>query len=130
MKYEYKTTWSFFGNQNIESPWISTDNFTITASPPLRPFSVDVEASPEILKKQDVRMVNVKFYYKNGTVERMEQVNIRTDGSNTATKVEFVLPDGQYEYEYEITWRLSGNKEIKTPRTKSNSTFLYADEMP
>ena len=130
MQYEYKTTWSFFGNQTIETPWTNTDNFTITASPPLRPITVEVEASPDLLKKQDVRSVNVKFYYNTGGTERLEQINIRTDATTTASKVEFVLPDGKYEYEYEITWRLSGNKEVKTPRTKSTSTFLYADEMP
>ncbi len=130
LKYEYKTTWSFFGNQTIESPWMSTENFTITAAPPLRPVSVDIEASPDLLKQKQVRMVNVKIYYSTGSGERIEQVNIKADGPNTATKIEFVLPEGKYEYEYEITWRIAGNKEVKTPRTKSTSTFLYADEVP
>ncbi len=130
LKYEYKTTWSFFGNQTIESPWMSTENFTITAAPPLRPVSVDIEASPDLLKQKQVRMVNVKIYYNTGSGERIEQVNIKADGPNTATKIEFVLPEGKYEYEYEITWRIAGNKEVKTPRTKSTSTFLYADEVP
>jgi cell division septation protein DedD len=129
LQYEYKETWSFFGDQTIESPWKNTDNFAINVGPPLQPYAVDIEASADLLKKQEVRSVNVKFYYNTGTSERMEQVNIRADGGNTATRVEFVLPDGKYEYEYEITWRLAGNKEVKTPRTKSSSSLLYVDEV-
>ncbi len=131
LQYEYKTTWSFFGNQVLESDWTPTDNFTITASPPLRPFHIDVEASADLLKKQEVRGVNVKFFYNPGGGERIEQVNIRTDGNtNTASSVELVLPNGKYDYEYEITWRLSGNREVKSGRTKSTTTLLYADELP
>lgn len=131
LQYEYKETWSLFGNQVIESPWKPTDNFAINVSPPLRPFGVDLEASPEILKQQQVRSVNVKIYYNTGSGERMEQANIRADGTGTtASRIEFVLPDGKYDYEYEIVWRMAGNKEVKTPRTKSNSTLLYVDEIP
>ncbi|HOY19738.1 MAG TPA: hypothetical protein PLC89_20665 [Haliscomenobacter sp.] len=132
LQYQYKTSWSFFGNQVIESEWVNTDNFTINVSPPIRPVAVDIEASPELLKQQEVRSVNVKFYYNPGNGERMEQINVRADvaNSNTASRVEFVLPDGKYDYEYEITWRLSGNREVKSGRLKGSSSLLYVDELP
>ena len=130
LQYEYKETWSMFGNQVIESPWKPAENFVINVAPPLRPFAVDLEGSPDLLKQKEVRSANVKIYYNTGLGERMEQANIRSDAANTASRIEFVLPDGKYEYEYEITWRLSGNREVKTPRTKSSSTLLYVDELP
>ncbi|MBK9492468.1 MAG: hypothetical protein IPO07_29515 [Haliscomenobacter sp.] len=132
LQYQYKTSWSFFGNQVIESEWVNTDNFTINVSPPIRPVAVDIEASPELLKQQEVRSVNVKFYYNHGNGERMEQINVRADVANstTASRVEFVLPDGKYDYEYEVTWRLSGNREVKSGRLKGSSSLLYVDELP
>lgn len=131
LQYQYKTSWSLFGNQVVESDWVNTDNFTINVSPPVRPFGVDIEASPELLKQQEVRSVNVKFYYNPGNGERMEQVNVRAASTApTASRVEFVLPDGKYEYDYEITWLLSGNREVKSGRLKGSTTLLYVDELP
>lgn len=131
LQYQYKTSWSLFGNQVVESEWMNTDNFTINVSPPVRPFGVDIEASPELLKQQEVRSVNVKFYYNPGNGERMEQVNVRaTAATPTASRVEFVLPDGKYDYDYEVTWLLSGNREVKSGRLKGSTTLLYVDELP
>lgn len=131
LQYQYKTSWSLFGNQVVESDWMNTDNFTINVSPPVRPFGVDIEASPELLKQQEVRSVNVKFYYNPGNGERMEQINVRASASApTASRVEFVLPDGKYDYDYEVTWLLSGNREVKSGRLKGSTTLLYVDELP
>lgn len=131
LQYQYKTSWSLFGNQVVESDWMNTDNFTINVSPPVRPFGVDIEASPELLKQQEVRSVNVKFYYNPGNGERMEQINVRASATApTASRVEFVLPDGKYDYDYEVTWLLSGNREVKSGRLKGSTTLLYVDELP
>jgi hypothetical protein len=130
LKYEYKTIWSMFGDYTIEGDWKSSDAFGINVAPPVRPISIDVEASADLLKAAQVRSANVKFYYNYGGGEKVEQINIRTDAAVTAAKVELLLAQNQYDYEYEITWRLTGNKEVKSGRQKSNSTMLYVDELP
>ena len=130
LKYEYKTIWSLFGDYTIEGDWKTTEAFGLNVAPPLRPISIDVEASPDLLKAAEVRNVNVKFYYNYGGGEKVEQVNIRATAPITAAKVELLLLQNQYDYEYEITWQLTGNREVKSGRKKSNSTMLYIDELP
>jgi hypothetical protein len=130
LKYEYKTIWSMFGDYTIEGDWKSSDAFGINVAPPVRPISIDVDASADLLKAAQVRSANIKFYYNYGGGEKVEQINIRTDAAVTAAKVELLLAQNQYDYEYEITWRLTGNKEVKSGRQKSNSTMLYVDELP
>jgi len=130
LQYEYKTIWSFFGNYNVETPWVSNDDFAVNLGPPVRPINIDIEASQDMLKQQEVRSVNVKFYYNFGGGEKLEQINIKTDGANTANRVELVLPNNTYDYEYEAIWRLTGNREIKSGRIKSNNSLIYADELP
>ena len=41
-----------------------------------------------------------------------------------------VLPDGVYDYEYDVAWRLRGNRSVSQPRTKSNESTLFVDELP
>ena len=130
LKYEYKTTWSLFGDYTIEGEWKNSDAFGINVVPPVRPISIDVEASPDLLKAAQVRSANIKFFYNYGGGEKVEQINIRAESPITAAKVELLLPQNQYDYEYEIIWRLTGNREVKSGRLRSNSTLLYADELP
>jgi len=75
-------------------------------------------------------MVNVKFYYNYGGGEKVQQINIRADQQTTAATAELLLPQNVYDYDYEITWRLTGNREVKSGRKKSNYTLLYVDELP
>lgn len=130
LKYEYKTIWSLFGDYTIEEDWKPSEAFGINVAPPVRPITVDVEASPDLLKAAQVRAVNVKFFYNYGGGEKVEQINIRTEQTVTASKVELLLPQNVYDYEYEILWLLSGNRQIKSGRQKTNNTMLYVDELP
>jgi hypothetical protein len=41
-----------------------------------------------------------------------------------------MLERGKYDYEYEIVWRLFGNKTVSTGRKKSSDTLIYVDEIP
>ncbi len=130
LQYEYKTTWSLFGDYTIQGDWKPSEAFGLNIAPPVRTVKIDIEASPDLLKAAEVRMVNVKFYYNYGGGEKVQQVNIRADQATTAATAELLLPQNVYDYDYEISWRLTGNREVKSGRKKSNYTMLYVDELP
>jgi hypothetical protein len=130
LKYEYQTKWSFFGNHDVLQPWSASDQLGINLAPPFHPVSVSVEADPALLKDAEIRLATVKFYYDYGAGEKEEQVTIKGTQEVPAALAEFMLKQGKYDYEYEIVWRLFGNKTVSTGRKKSSDTLLYVDEIP
>ncbi|MCF8325546.1 MAG: hypothetical protein K9I84_11355 [Leadbetterella sp.] len=130
LKYDYKTTWSFFGDHKIETEWKTSDQIGVNLAPPFHPVKIDFEASPDLVKENQIRLINIKIYYDYGDGEKMEQVTIKSTDKVLAQKAEFMLKNGNYTYDYEINWRLSGNKVVSSGRKKSSDTTLYVDELP
>jgi hypothetical protein len=60
----------------------------------------------------------------------MEQAVLRADDKNLAQRVDFMLKPNQYDYGYEVIWRLSGNRTMSTGRLTANDVVLYVDEIP
>lgn len=130
LKYDYKTTWSFFGDYQTVQDWTTTDQVGLNLAPPFHPVAVSVEANPDSLQRAAIRLVTVKFYYDYGAGEKMEQVSIKSSDKNMAQKAEFMLKKNQYEYTYEVIWKLAGNATVSTGKLKSTDTMLYVDEIP
>jgi len=130
LQYQYKTVWSFFGGHQVVQEWAPSDQPALNLAPPFHPVSVSVEANPTLLANAQVRLVTVKFYYDYGAGEKMEQVALRADDKNLAQRVDFMLKPGQYNYDYEVIWRLTGNRTITTGRQPSNDAVMYVDEIP
>ena len=130
LKYDYKTIWSFFGDHKVETDWKNSDQIGINLAPPFHPIKIDVEANADLMKDNQIRLINVKFFYDFGDGEKTEQVNIKSTDKITAQKAEFMLKNNNYSYAYEVTWRLNGNKTISSGRKNTSDTFLYVDELP
>lgn len=129
LQYEYKTTWSFFGNYSVTDEWKRTDQLGINIAPPFYPIEVEIGAEADTLRKAGIRLVTVKFYYDFGAGEKIEQVNIRSTDKSPSKTVEFMLKPGANNYEYEIIWRLAGNKVLSSGRKKTNDTIIYVDNI-
>jgi hypothetical protein len=130
LKYEYKIQWSFFGDHSVVQDWRPSDQLGINVAPPFHPMHVSVEADPKLLADQGIRVAAVKFYYDYGAGEKVEAVTIKSSDQITAQIAEFMLKHDRYDYEYEIVWRIKGNKSLTTGRKKASETLLYVDEIP
>lgn len=130
LQYEYQTKWSFFGDHSVTQKWSTSDQLGLNLAPPFHPVSVNVAADPELLKEAKIRLATVKFYYDYGAGEKEEQVTIKGSQEVPAALAEFMLERGKYDYEYEIVWRIFGNKTFTTGRKKSSDTLIYVDEIP
>ncbi len=130
LRYQFKTVWSFFGDHTVVREWSESDQLGLNVAPPFHPVSVSVEADPALLKDAGIRLATVKFYFDYGAGEKVEQVTLKGTDPAPAQLAEFMLKQGEYDFEYEIVWRMFGNKTLSSGRKKSSDTLLYVDEVP
>jgi hypothetical protein len=128
--YQYKTRWSFHGGVFFEDEWKTTDDFSITVTPPHRYRELSLEIDPEVFKEKKVRDASVKFYSHLYGKEMTRQVTLRTRENISVKPLEYVHPEGNYDYEYEVTWRLRGGVVLKSGRAKGSGDTIYCDEFP
>jgi hypothetical protein len=130
LTYEYQTKWSFFGDHTVQQDWTKSDQLGLNVAPPFHPVAVSVEADPKLLQEAQIRLATVKFYYDYGAGMKEEQITIKGTQQVPAALAEFMLKRGNYDYEYEIVWRLMGSKTLSSGRKKSSDALIYVDEIP
>jgi len=130
LDYEYRTTWSFFGGQQVEQPWQKANAGAIGLAPPYERRTVKLEADPERLRAAGVRSITARVYYSLGGAEQVRQVTLGGDPQQLAGELEFLLPAGVLDYGYEITWRLPGNRTVSSGRQTTSEGVLFVDEVP
>ena len=130
--YEYQAVWSFFGGHTVEMPWVKASADAILLAPPLQRRSVALEGDPKRLTEQGVRSVSVKIFYKAApdAPEQVKQLTLSAAAPAFAGLIEFVGPRNLLDYDYEIAWRLTGNREVTSGRQKTSSTILEVDDVP
>lgn len=130
MDYEYKTAWSFFGGNAIEGDWQRASSGAINLAPPYQRRTVELQADPALIGQAGVRAITVKLYYSLGGVEQSRTVSLNPAKGQLSERVEFMLPANQYDYGYEISWRLPGNKTVSSGRKTTSDAILFVDELP
>jgi hypothetical protein len=132
MDYEYQTVWSFFGGYTMEMPWKKWSSGEIPLAPPLQRRSVELQGDPKQLAEKGVRAVNVKVFYRPApdAPEQVKQVTLNAAAQAFAGRIDFVGPKDSVDYEYEIAWRLTGNREVTTGRQKTSFSILNLDDLP
>ena len=89
-----------------------------------------LEADPELLVSSEVRLVNVKVHYQLAGKEFSKQLTLNTRQEPAAGAIEFMLPEGETDYDYEIEWRLVGNQSVTSGRQTTSLDYLLVDELP
>jgi hypothetical protein len=130
IKFDYRVRWSFFGGAEFEEPWRTTDDYMITVSPPTRYRIVRFEADPGELQNLGVRHVDATLFYTLFGKPYTQQVTLRASDEAPEKEVEYVCLDGDFDYQYQLSWRLRGNKRVNTDKLKTNETVIYCDELP
>jgi len=129
MNYEYQTTWSFFGGNEVQQPWKPANAGAINLAPPFQKHSVDLQADPDNIAKAEVRAITVKIYYKLGGTEQMKQVTLNPGKGQLSDRIDFILPGDQQSYDYEIKWTLKGNRTATSGRKTGSDAVLFVDEV-
>lgn len=130
LEYEYRPVWSFFGGVPVEGTWTSTTDGALNMAPPFQRRSVELQAAADAVQQNGIRAVTVRVFYTLGGVEKSKVVTLNAAKSQLSEKVEFMLPADVVDYEYEITWQLTGNRTRSSGRQTGNSGVLFVDEVP
>jgi tetratricopeptide (TPR) repeat protein len=130
LEYRYRTQWSFHGGVQKQEDWKTSNDFVITVTPPHKYRRVILETDPSVFKDRGVRDASIKFYSNFYGKEMVKQVTIRTRENVFTKELEYAHPEGNFDYEYEITWHLRGGVVLKSGRLKSSSDVIYCDELP
>lgn len=131
MNYDYRTVWSFFGGAEVAGDWRSATAGAIDLAPPYQRRRVDLEAADAAaLEEAGVRAITVRLYYRLGEREQVRQVVLNASRGELSKSVEFMLPADQLAYEYEIDWRLRGNRSLSSGRVSATDAILFVDELP
>ncbi len=132
MDYEYQAVWSFFGGHQIEQPWTQHSANAINLAPPVQRRIVELHANNKLLADQGVRSITVKVFYKpaENAPEQVRQVTLNAAAEAVAGRIEFIAPREVLDYDYEISWRLTGNRTVSSGRQTTSSTILHVDEVP
>jgi hypothetical protein len=129
MDYDYETEWSFFGGQTVKVPLQHSTSGAIDLTPPYQRRTVEFQADQNNLTAAGIRLITVTVYYKLGTTELKKQVTLNPSKSELSQKAEFMLPGDSFDYEYEVTWRMSNNTSKSSGRLKSNEAIVFVDQV-
>ncbi|MDN5216984.1 hypothetical protein QQ020_33245 [Fulvivirgaceae bacterium BMA12] len=130
LDYQFKTSWSFFGGHKMETPLQKATTGAINLMPPFQRKLVTVEADPLDLETSGVRLINIKVFYKLDGKEFAKELTLNATKDPVAGTIEFLLPKGETDYEYEVTWQMRGNQMISSGRQKTSFNQILVDEIP
>ena len=99
-------------------------------APPYVCRHVTLEADDEALQEQDIRAATVRVYSEFEGEKRPEEKTISTRNGPFPAQVELIQPRGAAGFEYEIFWRLRGNRTVASGRGTVPGSFLAIDELP
>ncbi len=127
--YEIQTQWSFFGGNEVSEDWEKVNTNIVNLAAPYLHKTIELEADPDLLKDNQVRSVSVKIFYKVGDTEQVKQVSLLPSRNQYSGIIDVMLPGDNLNYDYEISWRMFGNKSKTTGRQTSSESILFVDEL-
>lgn len=130
MFYKYKVDWSFIGGARYSMDWTRTDQAAISLTPPYQFRKVEFMANPDILEKENVRLVTIRVRHDFFGRQVKETINLLPSRQQNSVEREFAVPPDQKELEYEITWTLKDKRKISSGTLKSDETIIFCDELP
>ncbi len=131
LEYDYRVAWNFFGGEEVVGEWQSTEQNAIVIVPPFERRTVRLDADLDALEEEGVRGIEVRLYYELGGTEHSRRISLRPDeGEGVSEKIHFMLPADQYEYAYEVFWRMDDRTTRSTGRVNSEFQTIFLDDVP
>ena len=118
----------FFRNPEQTAFQVSPDGRYISWLAPYERRLVEVRADGAELAKPEVRSVNVKVFYDLGGAPQVKQATL-VPAKPQSSQIEFMALPGTVDYEYEVTWRLKGNRTVSSGRQKASESWLDVSEV-
>lgn len=116
LDYEYRVTWNFHGDHTIQGEWTQDASDYIALAAPLGIKEVNVDADPDLMEENDIRIIQVMLEYDLGGKTQIKKVRLKSGGT-LSENVPVVLPLDSEEvfYRYSVVTN-SGEKFVQQER--------------
>jgi hypothetical protein len=130
LQYEYRTKWNFYGGTGYETPPVSTNSGVILLAAPFHRVVVHLDGDVDKLRANNVRAVDVRITSRLFEIPHTVTRNsvISSSSALALDDVELVLPEGVYDYDYEVVWTLRDGQQRRFAGNNSVGT-LFIDNM-
>jgi hypothetical protein len=129
LRYDYRTRWSFKAGGSYETDWTASDAPMIDVFAPYERRTVQLLGSGDKLKEHGVRAAVVQIEYPFFGQVRKHQLIAKPDQTVEEQKVEIILPQNEFQYNYTVTWHLDGGGQ-RVARGHDSSGLVFVDEIP
>lgn len=116
LDYQYKVTWSFSGDHQVATDWITTDVGTISLEPPVVKRRIDIELDRDFIEDENIRGVEIRLHSKLGNSTDIENVSFRPSKNELSKSIEILFPRELYDYEYEVIYSIKGQGTKKSAK--------------
>ena len=130
LDYQYRVKWSFRDGGALEEDWRTTNSPMINVVPPYERREISVEGDPEAMKSAGIKYALVKIGYDFFGKPQNRQVLAKVKDGPVQEKLEIIQAKGDYQYRYEVKWRLSDGMDVSKPLTDDTSGLIFVDELP
>jgi hypothetical protein len=133
MGFDYRIVWSLHGGLLNDSGWqeYTDGSYVITVGAPHEYRELTVDADPGLLAERNVRLVTLTFRSSLFGKEQSRQVTLRTgSAANLSEIIKYAHVPGDYEYDYDIVWRIRGGETVSSGPLTSADSMIFADELP
>lgn len=130
LDYEYQAIWSFYGGNEIRTPWTKTDSPMLALIPPHHYRSISIEGNGKSLTDAEVRHGVVTFSCLIGGRNISQQVTIRNNGPAPSIMVDIPEDISNPETKVDITWHLANNRKLSAKSALLEGDIIYWDELP
>lgn len=128
-EYTYRTNWSFKGGGSYRTDWATNDSPAINLFAPYERRTVQFVGDPSTLRDKGVRAVVMQLEHSFFGARRRQQLVLRPDQPAEEQRLEVILPQDQFSYDYTITWQFDAGRRV-TARGRDTSGVVFIDEVP
>lgn len=129
LNYEYKAQYNFLGGKTYQTEWKKQNNAMINLFVPYERKLVKIDADKELLVQKNVRAISVKIEYPFFGEKKIMEFTVKPNDDFSQKTFDVTLPAGQYNYTYNIRWRMKNNTE-KVLTGENDNEILFIDAIP
>lgn len=131
LNYEYRAIWNLGGGVSWDSGWLASDQGSISIAPPHRYRQVAFRGNMTKLDAAQVRSVDVRFSSDFLGQALNDELSFVVGESPSSQVIDYAYLNGQpMTYEYEVIWRLSGNRSVTTGRQRTDAASVSIELPP
>ena len=126
--YKYQTQWSLKGGNVFSDPtWRTGDWAGVTLSPPVRPFTIELEGDLDALKAKDITRVTAEIHTSQFGREHIDEVQLPVGGAQALVTKKLFRDRDMEQFKYRLIFFHKSAGRLASEWSKElNDPYIYA----